>query len=166
MFDTDGKVYGVMNTGADVTDLNIANKKIEETEQNLRNLILKAPVAICIFRGPNCVIEIANERMLQAWDKTEKEVINKSIYEALPEAIGQGFEELLNKVYTTGETVTAFGAPATLTRNGVKETRYVNLMYDALREGDGSISGIMIVNIDNGAGYRPSGYRGCGNTKN
>lgn len=36
LFDTDGKIYGVMNTGADVTDLNTARQQVEETEERLR----------------------------------------------------------------------------------------------------------------------------------
>ncbi len=63
LYDLTGKIYGVMNTAADVTDLNIAKIKLEESEQNLRNMILQAPVAICIFRGPEYVIEIANHKM-------------------------------------------------------------------------------------------------------
>ena len=143
-----GEVYGIMDVSVDVTGEVLAQKKLEESEKSLRNLILQAPVAMCIFRGPDYVVEIVNERMLESWDKTEKEVLNKPVYKALPEARGQGYEDLLDKVYSTGKTITAFGAPATLTRSGVKETRYVNLVYDALRDGDGTISGIMVVNTD------------------
>lgn len=144
----DGKIYGIHHTAIDVTQEVWGQRQLEESENNLRNLILKAPVAMCIFRGPNYIVEIVNDRMLESWDKTQKEVLNKPIEEALPEAMGQGFEDLLDKVYTTGETVTAFGVPAIFTRNGVRETRYVTLVYEALREADGNISGIMIVNID------------------
>ncbi|WP_207425938.1 PAS domain-containing sensor histidine kinase [Pedobacter sp. SYSU D00535] len=125
-----------------------STEAIWESERNLRNLILQAPVAICIFRGPDYKVEIANDLMLESWDKKAEEVLNKPVYEALPEARGQGFEDLLHRVYTTGETITAYGVAGTLTRKGVKETYYVNLVYQALREADGTISGIMIVNID------------------
>lgn len=121
---------------------------LEASERNLRNLILQAPVAICIFRGPDYVVEIANDLMLKSWDKKAEEVLNKSVYDALPEARGQGFEDLLYRVYTTGETITAYEVAGTLTRSGVKETYYVDLVYQALRESDGTISGIMIINID------------------
>ena len=42
LFDASGDVYGVMNTAADVTDLNLAKQKSEESEANLRNIILQA----------------------------------------------------------------------------------------------------------------------------
>lgn len=121
---------------------------LEVSEKNLRNLILQAPVAICIFRGADYVVEIVNELMLKSWDKKAEDVLNKPVYDALPEARGQGFEDLLHRVYTTGETITAYEVAGTLTRNGINETYYVDLVYQALREPDGRISGIMIINID------------------
>ncbi len=39
LFDAAGNVYGVMNTAADVTDLNLAKQNIELSENNLRNII-------------------------------------------------------------------------------------------------------------------------------
>ena len=107
-----------MNTGADVTELNVAKRKVEENEQSLRNTILQAPVAMCIFKGPQHVVEIANDRMVALWGKEKKQVLHKPIFEGLPEAKEQGFEELLEGVYTTGKTFVAEGVPITLPRNG------------------------------------------------
>ena len=36
LYDISGNIYGVMNTGVDLTELNIAKKKIEESEEQLR----------------------------------------------------------------------------------------------------------------------------------
>ena len=69
----------------------------------------------------------------------------KPLFEALPEAKGQGFEELLKNVYTTGKTYTAYGLQAQLPRDGKIETVYLNFVYEAYREADSSISGIMAV---------------------
>ena len=38
LFDAAGKVYAVMNTAADVTDLNLAKEKVEESEKEFRQL--------------------------------------------------------------------------------------------------------------------------------
>ncbi|MDK0748917.1 hypothetical protein P7A58_15485, partial [Clostridium perfringens] len=46
LVDKDGKIYGVMNTAADVTDLNLAKLALQKSEENLRRTILKAPVAM------------------------------------------------------------------------------------------------------------------------
>lgn len=148
LFDAEGKVYGVMNTGVDLTELNLAKRKVEESEKNLRNTILQAPVAMCIFKGPQFVVEIANERMFELWGRPGKDILNKSIFDGLPEAREQGFEALLEGVYTTGKTFVAEGVPTNLPRNGQIETIYLNFVYEAHREADGSISGILAVATD------------------
>jgi PAS domain S-box-containing protein len=148
LFDAAGAVYGVMNTAADVTDLNLAKQKSEESEANLRSIILQAPVAMCIFRGKDFVIEIANKNMIEFWGKTEEGVLNKPIFEAVPEAKSQGYEELMNQVLTTGVPFSASELPVTLPRNGVVKTVFINFAYEPIREADGTISGIIAMAID------------------
>ena len=148
LFDAAGAVYGVMNTAADVTDLNLAKQKSEESEANLRSIILQAPVAMCIFRGRDFVIEIANKNMIEFWGKTEEGVLNKPIFEAVPEARSQGYEELMNRVLITGQSFSASELPVTLPRNGVVETVFINFAYEPIRESDGTISGIIAMAID------------------
>ncbi len=148
LFDQQGKVYGVVNAAADVTDLNLAKKKVEQSEANLRNIILQAPVAMCLFKGPKYVLEIANERMCEIWGTVGLDILDKPIFEAIPEARNQGFEGLLSKVMHQGETVKVYGMPVTLTRNGEREIFYVDVVYEPYREADGTILGIMAVATD------------------
>ncbi len=146
--DAAGKIYGVMSFAADVTDLNIAKLAIQKSEENLRGTILQAPVAMCILRGENFIVELANDRMFELWGKSAVEVMHKPIFEGLPEAKDQGFEEILHGVYTTGKTFSADGVPITLPRNGDIEIVYVNFVYEPYRNADGIISGILAVAVD------------------
>lgn len=148
VFDGDGNIYGVMNTAADVSDLHLAHKKMEESEQNLRNVILQAPVAMCILKGADYVVEIANERMYEIWGKSKSEIYGKPIFQGLPEAKGQGLEDLLNSVYTTGKTFIAHEIPVSLPRTNGIETVYLDFVYEAFREGNNEVSGIMAVAIE------------------
>lgn len=146
--DTLGNVYGVMSNAADLTDLYLAKLAIQKNEENLKNTILQAPVAMCIFKGETFVVELANERMFELWGKTSYEVLDKSIFEGLPEIKDQGFEEILQEVYTTGKTYRANEVPVNLPRNGTIEVVYINFVYEPYREPDGKISGIIAVAID------------------
>jgi signal transduction histidine kinase len=148
LFNNNGEVYGVMNTGANVTELNLANQKIIESEENLRNIILQAPVAMSILKGPEHVVEIANERMYELWGKTKEALLGKPIFEGLPEVKGQGFEDLLSSVYNTGQTVKGGSVPVTLPRIGGVEIVYANFVYEAYREANGKIGGVMVVATD------------------
>ncbi len=148
LFNTAGEVYGVMYTAVDVTEQVVARKKLEESEQFLRNIILTAPVAMNIFKGPSFVVELANDRMFEVWGRPSEDILNKPVFEALPEAKGFGFEELLTHVYTMGETVSANEQPVQLPRNGNIETVYITVVYAPFREGDGTISGVIAVAVD------------------
>jgi len=147
-FNPDGTFAGYISSCVDITDRKNAEKAVREKEQNLRNTIIQAPVAMCIYKGPNHVVEHANERMFELWGKPSEAIMNKPIFEGLPEARDQGFEALLDGVYTTGESFSAQGVPVTLPREGDLEVVYVNFVYEAYREVDGSVSGILAVAID------------------
>ncbi|MDF2437090.1 MAG: sensor signal transduction histidine kinase [Bacteroidota bacterium] len=139
-----GLIAGVYVTIKETTEKAISEKKILALrDKQLANLFLKAPIALCIFKGPDFIVDTANELMLELWGKTREQVQDKPVMKALPEIAGQSFEELLRNVYTTGEPFVSHKMPATLHRNGKLETIYVKFVYEALREEDGNISGIM-----------------------
>ncbi len=148
LFNSEGKVYGVMNTAAEVTDLNLARQKTEQSERNFRNMILQAPVAMCIMLGPEHTVEIANDMMLKLWGKPVADVMNKPIFEGLPDAREQGLEQLLENVYKTGETFTAYEMPVSLLRYGKYEDVYQNFVYEPYRDSDGTILGVLAITVD------------------
>ena len=86
--------------------------------------------------------------MIEFWGKTTEDVWNKPIFEAVPEARNQGFEELLNQVVSTGQSYSASELPITLPRKGGVETVFINFAYEPIRESDGTISGIIAMAID------------------
>lgn len=148
LYKADGSFGGYMSSGVDITERKNAEKITKESEENLRNTILQSPIAMCIFKGPDYVVELANERMYELWGRSEKDILNKPIFEGLPEAKAQGFEALLEGVYTTGQTFSAQDVPIQLPRNGKMETVYVNFVYEAYRETNGLITGILAVAVD------------------
>jgi PAS domain S-box-containing protein len=148
LFDSQGKVYGVMNTAAEVTDLVEAKLQVERSERNFRNMVKQAPVAMCIMLGPSHVVEVANDLFISLWGKTAKEMMNRPIFEGLPDAKGQGLEELLANVYATGQTFTALERPVVLLRHGQHETVYQNFVYEPYRDADGTILGVLAITVD------------------
>lgn len=148
LINKDGKVYGVMNTAADVTDLFMAKQQIEYSEQNFRNMILQAPVAMCLLKGPEFKIEEVNDAMLEIWGKPLKDVWYKPVFEALPDAREQGLEEVMTEVYQSGKSFSAFEQPVVLLRHGKEETVYQNFVYQAYRDAKGEILGILAISIN------------------
>ncbi len=113
--------------------------------EQLRQLFEQTPVAICILRGPDQVIEFANERMCQLWHRPPDEVMGKPMFDVLKEARNAGFEEILTSVLTTGETVVRNDMAASLVRNGKLETIYVSASYQPMYDADGRINSVMAV---------------------
>ena len=108
-------------------------------------MILTAPVAMCILKGPEHIVEIANERMFRLWGKQPAQMMHKPLFAGLPEARDQGFEEILERVLKLGRTYSADSIPIDLPRHHGLESVYVNFVYEPLREADGSISGVLAV---------------------
>jgi PAS domain S-box-containing protein len=148
LFDQAGAIYGVMNTAADVTDVVTAKQRIEQSEQNLYNMILQAPVAMCILLGPDHVINVANSLMIEIWGKHEEDVMYKPVFDALPDARGQGLEDVLANVFEKGETFRASEMPVTLIRRGNEEVVYLNFVYEPYKNGDGSVLGVIAIVVD------------------
>jgi len=118
------------------------------TEAYLRNLFTQAPVAIAIYRGPEHIIELANDRMLEYWGRSEQETINKGVFTAIPELETQGFRQIMDSVYQSGERFVSGEIAVHLLRYGNPETIFVNLTVEALEDDHGNINGIMAVAAD------------------
>jgi len=147
LFDEKGKVYGVMNTAADVTELNMAKIRSEQSEKRFRSLIQEAPVATCLFIGRKLTIDIANEAMIALWGKGNS-VLGKPLAEALPELKGQEFLEILDNIFDTGIAYEAKEARADLVVDGVLKTIYCDFTYKPLFDANGDVYGIMDMAVD------------------
>jgi PAS domain S-box-containing protein len=118
---------------------------IDDKLDRFQTMVELAPVAIALFSGPQFVITHANDRVLEYWGRKREEVMGKPLFEALPEASGQGFEELLQGVYTTGERFVAKELTVNLERNGRLERTFIDFVYEPYREADNTISGVTVV---------------------
>ncbi|HET7502302.1 MAG TPA: PAS domain S-box protein [Kofleriaceae bacterium] len=121
---------------------------LEFERSRLRSLLENAPAFIAVVRGDDHVIEFVNEAFYAVVGK--RELIGRPVTDALPELVGQGFFEQLDRVYATGEPFSARGMPARLARyqGHALEERFVNIMYQALIEADGTITGVFVHGVD------------------
>lgn len=148
IFDDQSRPLKLIGIAQDITDAVLAQKKIEDSEKSIRNMILQAPVAMCIFHGPSYLVSIVNDKMIELWGRQLEDVLDKPIFEGLPEAKHQGLEALLDQVYSTGETFTAYERPVALPRSGKIETVYIDFVYEVLEGGDGQTKDILAIAID------------------
>jgi PAS domain S-box-containing protein len=132
----------------DATEKKNLEKAFEIERQRFMDLYFQAPSCMGILKGPNHVYELANLLYLQLIDK--KDIIGKTVKEVLPELEAQGIFEFLDTVYKTGET---FSANEMLVKfdyhgNGKLVDTYLNFIYQAHRNIDGTIDGILFFGND------------------
>ena len=147
-FNSKNEAYRFNGTLMDLTEAVQARMKVQESDRRMRLIIAEAPISIGIFKGPDYVVEIANNRALELWGRTEEQVMNKPILEVMPELIPQGIKALLDDVYLNGRPFSATELPVQLMRRGQMETAYVNFSYQPLYVGEGQIDGIMAVGVE------------------
>ncbi|WP_342648291.1 ATP-binding protein [Mucilaginibacter sp. CSA2-8R] len=121
------------------------SKARQHAEEQLRNLFIQAPVAIAIYYGPQFIVELANEKMLEYWGLDESAILYQPLLEILPQLKAAGFDDVMQHIYKTGERHIASQVPLHLNRNAQTETVYINLTMEALRDQHGIISGIVAV---------------------
>lgn len=143
LFDATGKVSGIFCACTETTGKVLATRKLKESEEGLRNIILQAPLAMCILHGENFKIEVANKRMFELWGVASEGIVGRPLFDVVPEAKNEGFEELMLGVLHTGVPYVGREQPVSLPRNGKVETVFINFAYEAIREVDGTISGVM-----------------------
>ena len=147
LIDEDGKVYGIIDMAIDVTQQVLAQQRITESEKKFRALVEESPVSTCLFTGREMTVEVANDIMIRYWGK-DRTVVGKPFAEAVPEIKGQPFLNILDNVFTTGESYEATNARAEINVDGKLGTYYFDFIYKAMRNPDGQIYGVMNMSVD------------------
>jgi len=111
---------------------------------------MQTPAIIAVLQGPRHIFAMANERYMELVGPGRK-IVGKTIRQALPELAGQGFYELLDRVYKTGEPYEGREQLVMLRRNDKDDSVrsvYLNFMYQPMRGQDGTSNGIFVHAVD------------------
>lgn len=143
--DGNGIVLGMFCACSEITSEILMRREQKSQQEKLLQIFEMSPSGIATLSGPNHVFEFANEEYYSMIG-FGREIIGKPVAEAVSEVVGQGFIDLLDGVYRTGETFASRGVPVELNRgpDGEKQLRMIDLVYQAMRAPDGAISGILV----------------------
>lgn len=124
------------------------NREILQALRRLQRLFDQAPGLMAVMHGPTHIFELANAAYLRLVGP--RDLLGKPVREALPEVEGQGFFELLDRVYTTGEPFVGQGMAVQVQRSaeGPLERRYLDFLFQPILEEDGTVSGIFVEGQD------------------
>ena len=116
--------------------------------ERVDRLFQQSPGFICVLRGPELIFELANDAYYQLIG--HRQVIGFRVADVLPELIDQGFVRLLHRAFQTGEPYVGRAVPIDLQREAAapREGRFIDLVYQPLRDGQGQITGLFIQGHD------------------
>ncbi len=166
MYNGTGRIDGAMVVATEVTTQVLARQQVEQlnqeleirvaertaqltTQQHLLSQILaQVPAAIATLAGPEHRFTFFNK--LYQTLVADRAVLGQPANEVLPEVVEQGFIDLLDRVYATGqpflgtEIMVMLHDPAT----SEAEQRYVDFIYQPLMDSQQRTQGILAFILD------------------
>lgn len=126
---------------------------LHDERNHLRSLFNQAPGFLAVLSGDQHVFELVNEAYYQLVG--HRELIGKSVWDALPEVAGQGFEEMLDTVFATGTAFVGRGLNVAIHRRpGAPATSItIDALYQPLFGANGQITGIFVQGHDVSEAY-------------
>jgi PAS domain S-box-containing protein len=142
--DAPNGVGGILVVCSETTEKMLtARRPVAGIERQLL-MFQKAPGFIAVMSGPDHVYGYVNEAYVAI--AGQRDFIGRSVREALPELEGQGFYELLDRVYRTGERFIARAMPVRLSNDTSK--RLIDFLYEPMRDEAGEVYGIFVSGHD------------------
>ncbi len=125
-----------------------ANVSLGEEVKRLRSVYEQAPGFTCVLQGPDHVFELVNAAYRRLVGN--RQVEGKTVKEALPDIAGQGFYELLDRVYTTGEAFIGNAMTIFLQESpdAPPRERVIDFVYQPIFDAGGKVAGIFVQGND------------------
>jgi signal transduction histidine kinase/CheY-like chemotaxis protein len=143
-----GDAFGAAESNAVRRFVQTQNASSSPEHLRLLSAFNGAPGFVALLNGPEHVFELANAAYLQLVG--HRQVLGKRVRDALPEVATQGFLELLDTVYRSGQpflgknvTVALQGRPG-----GPLRDAYVDFVYQPLFSAEGDVAGILVQGHD------------------
>jgi len=119
-----------------------------EQVRRLRQMFVQSPSFSALLQGPEHRFVLTNP----AWQQLigHRDVIGLAVREALPELERQGFIDLLDSVFATGEAFVGRDVEIVLRRSagGATETRYLDFVYQPIKDEAGNVTSIFVEGVD------------------
>ena len=114
----------------------------------LTQLFEQTPTFMALLRGPDHRFELVNPSYMNLIG--QRDVVGRTVAEALPDALAQGFVKILDDVYRSGKTYTATEALYAMQAQpgGPVDERYLDFVFQPLIDPDGTVNAIFVEGSD------------------
>lgn len=125
-----------------------ANQSLTQETNRLRTMFEQAPGFVAVLTGAELRFQLANAAYRRLVGN--RDVIGKTVAEALPEVVEQGFANLLEQVRDSGVPYIGRGVGVMLevVGGGPLEERFLDFIYQPIASEDGAITGVFVQGYD------------------
>jgi signal transduction histidine kinase/ActR/RegA family two-component response regulator len=122
--------------------------QVEHERARLAEAFAQAPSFLAVLRGPEHLFEYVNPQYQALLGN--RPLVGRAAREAVPEVADQGFFEILDRVYRTGEPFVGRAVSVRLQRDprGPLADVYLDFVYQPMRDADGRVVGILAHGVD------------------
>ncbi|HEX8607010.1 MAG TPA: PAS domain-containing protein, partial [Pedobacter sp.] len=117
-------------------------------EDDINNIVLYAPIGICILNAKSLVSEMVNNNFLEITGRSYEAIYGQLYWEAFAEATPY-FKKALDNVVQTGVTFYANEVELILKRHDKQECIFVTFVYSAVKNKDGKITKVAVWALEN-----------------
>ena len=139
-----GTVIGLFCACAETTEQVMAAREKAGAAERQRAIFQQMPGFVAVLSGPCHVFDYVNDAYVAI--SGERDFIGRGVRDVFPDIAGQGFYELLDQAYASGEPFTARALPIALERDDGE--RFIDLIYQPVRDGAGEVAGIFVGGYD------------------
>ncbi len=141
-------VGGVLVVCTETTATVLAAKRREQELVRQREIFAQAPGFAIVMSGPEHRVDFVNDGHRVLFGSGDW--AGRPIREAFPDIRGQGFFELLDDVYASGQPYRAARAPVRFRPGGgdVEEVRILDFVYAPVFGADGEVTGVFCQGFD------------------
>ena len=148
VLDESGTPAGVIAIVVETTERVLAERRQAAATIRQRQQFQQAPGFIIVMTGPEHRIEFVNDTHRRTFGSDDWP--GRTIREAFPSIAGQGFYELLDRVYATGQAYEAAGAEVRYRRapGHAEEVRRLSFVYAPIFDEDSTVTGVFCDGFD------------------
>ena len=140
----EGAVLGMFCACAETTQQVMTDRRVAAEIARQRLHLQNMPGFVAVLSGPEHVFDYVNDAYVAL--AGPRGYVGETVRDVFPELEGQGFFEMLDQVYGSGEKVKLNAAPIILA--GESEPHYLDFLYTPIRNEAGSIIGVFAGGYD------------------
>lgn len=143
-----GLIVGYCGQLSPLVESESQTERLIDQRNRIHALYANAPGFIATSKGPDHRFSFANASYKRFVAKENLE--GRTVAETMLEIVEQGFLKVLDEVYRTDEPYVGKGIPMEIVNpeTGEKALRYCDFVYQAVRDAEGTITGLFCEGYD------------------